>query len=523
MRVLLTGGRAPFALEMARILHFAGGHHVVMAESVPLPLSFSSAAVAAHVRLPSPRASRLAYAVALADAIRTHRIDLVIPMCEDALHVAAVRAYLQPTGAAVLVEDISKMVAVHSKYEFSIAARAAACAVPETILLTRPEQLDSSVQPSSVAERSEDWVLKPVFSRFGTETLVRPSHAQLGAVQASLGSGVRWVAQRFVPGYLVCSYSVCAAGRVLAHTAYRSLAAVNGGASAAFQVVRLEAVDAWVERFVAHQQWTGQIAIDFIVQPGSAGARAWAIECNPRGTSGVHAFSIDGASPELAARFAAIVTGIKLAPSTLRAGVPTRLVWHSADGAAQVLLTGSFSGWRDHVVLTRDPSADHASGDDEPFAYSVQLRLPVGRHMYKVLENGKWAMHRHAEACFDESTGRTANVLVVLEPHGSAASPQSLDRAPLGPAAGLDGGRCLMLDTAVSLLVVPSASSLGGLAHSVLVWLRSIDVIFAAYDMRPWLTQVLSMGAMVVRGWHANLDPVRASTMDIVWDDSCTP
>jgi hypothetical protein len=44
----------------------------------------------------------------------------------------------------------------------------------------------------------------------------------------------------------------------------------------------------WVQSFVSRTQFSGQIAFDFIE---SAEGQVWAIECNPRTTSGIHLFA----------------------------------------------------------------------------------------------------------------------------------------------------------------------------------------------------------------------------------------
>ena len=57
------------------------------------------------------------------------------------------------------------------------------------------------------------------------------------------------------------------------------------------------AARAWVETFVAREGYTGQIAFDFIETEAGV---MYALECNPRATSGVHLLA---AHPEFAAAF----------------------------------------------------------------------------------------------------------------------------------------------------------------------------------------------------------------------------
>jgi len=92
------------------------------------------------------------------------------------------------------------------------------------------------------------------------------------------------VVQRFVTG---CEFSTCTIareGRVIATSVYRG-AVMSGSVAVAFERVEMPAIDTWVARFVAETGWSGFISFDFIVDEGGI---PYAIECNPRATSGVH-------------------------------------------------------------------------------------------------------------------------------------------------------------------------------------------------------------------------------------------
>jgi len=62
--ILLTGGRAPAALELARVFHRAG-HTVFMAESLRGHLSQPSNAIKANFVVPAPRQNGDAFIVPL--------------------------------------------------------------------------------------------------------------------------------------------------------------------------------------------------------------------------------------------------------------------------------------------------------------------------------------------------------------------------------------------------------------------------------------------------------------------------
>ena len=270
--IVLTGGRAPVALDLAR--HFArAGHRVVVAESLAFPLTRASRAVARSVRVPPPRQQPAAFLEALERLVAEERAALVVPMCEETFVVSQLRA----RGVAVFTSPPEVLARLHDKARFAERASALGLPVPETHTVEHR----GALHPFTTG----DWVLKPVFSRFGTETLVPPhAPARLGRVAPTPARP--WIAQRFVPGRQVCTYSVAHAGRIVAHTAYAT-PFVAGHAGVWFRAIEQLAARAFAERLVAAERFTGQIALD-LIEDADGGVTA--IECNPRATSGLHLF-----------------------------------------------------------------------------------------------------------------------------------------------------------------------------------------------------------------------------------------
>jgi hypothetical protein len=93
------------------------------------------------------------------------------------------------------------------------------------------------------------------------------------------------VAQEFISGQQFCTYSVCQSGRITAHATYPTIYTAGQGATIAFQHVEHPAIFNWVRTFVERFKVTGQMSFDFIQ---SANGEVYALECNPRATSGVH-------------------------------------------------------------------------------------------------------------------------------------------------------------------------------------------------------------------------------------------
>jgi len=272
MNILLTGGRAPATLELARAFHRAG-HTVFMAESLRGHLSQSSAAVKANFVVPAPRQNKEAFLIALNHIIVENKIDLLVPTCEEIFYVSMGRDQLP---CKVFAEPIKKLNTFHNKWNFVVNAIGIDLYAPETILIANQDD---------ILHAYAHWrglVLKPVYSRFAARTLIRPPLQQ---ALSTLTFEIPWIAQELMEGEQYCTYSVCNNGVVHAHTAYPSHFTVGQGATIAFEHVEHPAIFNWVKNFVRENNFTGQIAFDFIQTPNG---QLYALECNPRATSGIH-------------------------------------------------------------------------------------------------------------------------------------------------------------------------------------------------------------------------------------------
>jgi len=274
MNILLTGGRAPAAIELARAFHRAG-HTVFMAESLRGHLSQPSNAIKANFVVPAPRQNGDAFFIALKKIIEENKIDLLIPTCEEIFHIATRR---EEFPCAVFTESIKKLDRLHNKWLFIINAVEYGLSIPETMLITTLDTLFHAYA------HWKELILKPIYSRFAARTLILPSLKQASST-LTYRSNALWVAQHYIKGTEICTYSICHDGHVTAHTAYPSTFTAGQGATLVFQHIDHPAIYNWVKTFVRENQFTGQIAFDFIQTPDG---QIYALECNPRATSGVH-------------------------------------------------------------------------------------------------------------------------------------------------------------------------------------------------------------------------------------------
>ena len=275
--ILLTGGRAPVTLDLARAFHRAG-HVVYVAESLRGHLTEPSAAIKAHFEVPAPRQEPEAFLAALRSIIEAYQIELLIPTCEEVFHIAK---GLNTLPCRVFTEPLARLDGYHNKWKFVVKAGECDLRVPESMLVTRQDDLLYAYA------HWRGLVLKPVYSRFAARTLILPplKDAMATLTFDSLTNQEPWIAQEYIEGEQFCSYSVCQNGRILAHAVYPTAFTAGQGATIAFQSVQHDAIYEWVRTFVEYYKVTGQMAFDFVQ---TADGNVVALECNPRATSGAH-------------------------------------------------------------------------------------------------------------------------------------------------------------------------------------------------------------------------------------------
>jgi hypothetical protein len=257
-----------------------------------------------------PNQQPILFAATLAHICSREGIDLLIPTCEEIFWVSKGLDILtrDAPNTRVFVENETIMRELHNKYLFNKSLGSGTekefeCC--ETELLQDETQFTHYVQElinqnEKMPNKRINIVLKPVYSRFASQTIVRPTLRTCKELLKLKKSNIsqrkqyqtEWIAQEFIEGDLLCTYSVAQHGKLLAHTAYRGGVFTNSGApeggSITFEQVVDDSVTEWVQQFVASRKFTGQIAFDILKTSNGA---LYAIECNPRGTSGIHLFA----------------------------------------------------------------------------------------------------------------------------------------------------------------------------------------------------------------------------------------
>lgn len=279
--VLILGARSPVALDHAR--RFAAqGWRVIVGDSVPCRISGWSRSVHACAPLPPARYALGAYAAALNETIQAHRIELVVPTCEEVFYLARCRAAL-PQGIRVVVEEFDKLAALHSKWRFLDIAKGCGVGVPDSYLVASIQEAREWAQGRPVA-------IKPEFSRFGVHVRLYPDGIPPDAKPFEVAA--KWVVQSYCRGAELCSYSVVNQGTVQAHVTYRPLYRIRASSSYVFEPCRAKTIEAFIEAFARKTRYTGQLSFDWIESDGYQ-----VLECNPRAISGVHLFALQDALP----------------------------------------------------------------------------------------------------------------------------------------------------------------------------------------------------------------------------------
>lgn len=269
--VLLTLGRLPKALELARAL-YSQGARVIVAEPFGLHVCKASRAVHRSIRVSAPNTNPEAYSDEIADIIRRENIDLVIPVSEEALYATAIADRL-PDSCRIFGPGHEQIVRLHDKLLFNRRACEHGLDVPET----HPA---GSIQARALSQRA-DYVIKPAHGCSGIGVSLHRKEEPIGSAANQPGLLV----QSRLRGRHISSFTIAHNGRVVSTILYQ------GRIYAGTVCVCFERVDdcplahAWVSRFVAAENYSGFISFDFIEDDDGL---PHAIECNPRITSGIH-------------------------------------------------------------------------------------------------------------------------------------------------------------------------------------------------------------------------------------------
>jgi predicted ATP-grasp superfamily ATP-dependent carboligase len=267
---LITLGRLPKALDIARALH-ASGWRVIVAEPYARHLTGASRAVSRSFRVTAPTLDPDQYLRDLHQIIDDESVELVVPVSEETMHVTALHEALHRRGVRLFTMPPDQVRTLYDKFGFIEYSESLGLSVPKTIALP------------GTAEFSGPVVVKPRLSCGGRGVRIFQSLAD--ALDHSTGPGL--IAQAWIAGSVHSTCSVIHEGRCLGTVVYRA-AQLSGSVAVAFDRVEHPVIADWVRAFAKATRWRGFLSFDFVVD---ASGYPFAIECNPRATSGIHFFA----------------------------------------------------------------------------------------------------------------------------------------------------------------------------------------------------------------------------------------
>lgn len=274
--ILITFGRSFLALEMARHWHRAG-YRVFIADSLKHHVSKYSNAIIKNFKLPSPRFHPQEYIRHLLNIVENEKIDLVLPIYEEISYISKALS-LFPASCRVFSPPFALYRQLQDKWQFQEMLHQFGFDSLKSCLIRTQKELENHDFTTSFA-------LKPCFSRASHN--VQKIEPNQKMPQLDLDPHNPWIAQEWVTGQRFCSYSICQNGKVTAQGIYPVHYAINGNSCITFEAVEHSGIAKWITTLVDRIQFTGQIAFDFIEKD----QKLFAIECNPRATSGLLLFN----------------------------------------------------------------------------------------------------------------------------------------------------------------------------------------------------------------------------------------
>lgn len=369
LRILLTNGRFPVALDLARQLHKLG-HTIYVVDPMHFHVTKFSRASRKCFRVPAPHGMAAGYISSVKVAVMELHIQLIIPLHEEIFCLAQVDA-LRP---CLFAPPFHTLLALHNKWHFHELVNAIGFSTPTSYLCRSMDD----VRKLNLAEK--EYALKPVFGRAlsGLHHL-KPGHE---LPNVDIREDCQYIAQEWVYGKQVCSYSVVRDGEVKACAIYPVIDTIDGSSCVYFQSIDHPGVKQFTEQFARIYHLTGQLAFDFI----ETDEKLVLLECNPRATSGIHLFE---QTPWLAEAFTNLyaqrhdaVVGVT------RQMVPGMMMWHHGNHPTMRKRAQHLKrlfGTRDVLFGRADPAPAFA----QPFLYISYARL-CHQHHLKLKELFQW-------------------------------------------------------------------------------------------------------------------------------------
>ena len=272
-KFLITGARAPVALELARNLN-KHGHYVVMADSLRFPISRNTNAIKQFYHIVKPRHNIKLFKNSLLEIIQKENIDFLIPTCEEVFYIAHIKPLLEKS-CQVICPSFELISQFHSKSKILDLCSELDINIPKTSKFSLKEL-------SKISDFTEK-VVKREFCRFGTDVIINPTPKLIQKIKPH-SAHHEFLLQEKIHGVELCAYAIAYGGEINAESIYQPIHKLKQAAGIYFDPVENISISNFIQKFCQKYQITGQISFDFIVNKQGT----YLIECNPRATSGLH-------------------------------------------------------------------------------------------------------------------------------------------------------------------------------------------------------------------------------------------
>lgn len=283
--ILVSGGKMTKALQLARSFHRAG-HRVILVEDHRYWFTghrYSTAVDRFHTL---PPAGSPEYVDALVALIQRERVDAYVPVCSPAASLFDSRAMpILSRYCEVIHVGPDTIGNLDDKYQFAQAAESLNLLTPQSFLVTDAQQIIDF----DFSDQTRPFILKSIrydsVRRLDLTKLPMADPEKAAAYVRSLPLSIDnpWVMQEFISGTEYCTHGTLRNGELRVHCC-----CVSSAFQLNYEHVEKPEIEAWVRRFGAGLNLTGQASFDFI-QAHDDG-RIYAIECNPRTHSAITMF-----------------------------------------------------------------------------------------------------------------------------------------------------------------------------------------------------------------------------------------
>lgn len=267
-RVLVAGIRSPIAHDL--IEAFARAGFEVFGADCFIPRTIKRHLHPANSFIYAPPAIDFErFALDCRRIIELTKPDLIIPLNEEIFYWAKLATQLD---LPIFAPPLSQLMMLHSKWRFIEFCNSIGLSTPLTKLFTPDCDFKNKV-------------FKPEYSRFGERTIICPNSRPNFAKNEG-----KIIVQEFIQGEDVSFYAIAINGAITAFSAYKSDWRANGGAALCFEPIIDKALFEAAQKLCTELKLYGQISCDL---RRDLKGDFYFIECNPRGTSGLHNIALN--------------------------------------------------------------------------------------------------------------------------------------------------------------------------------------------------------------------------------------